>query len=203
MLQTNIFITIDKQDEPIIPADNVLAVDYYWYIAVTVNTVNTKPNFYCAELRGIRGFYFNLRRKLGEKKAYDKIKSLKNIEFLRVNHELHEISKTIVEEAKRTNAIIVLGKLRGIRKNIKGSRRMRRLINNFPYYRLVQYIKYKAAWTSIRTLEISEAPIIAKNPIGIISFLISRDLNFRADSNIRSGIKTNNIKSGALFTIES
>ena len=29
--------------------------------------------------------------------------------------------------------------------------------NSFPYYRLVQYIKYKAAWTSIRTLEISEA----------------------------------------------
>jgi transposase len=40
---------------------------------------------------------------------------------------------------------------------VKGSRPMRRLINNFPYYRLVQYIKYKAAWRSIRTLEISEA----------------------------------------------
>src|SRR5215467_2378906 len=45
----------------------------------------------------------------------------------------------------------------GIQKNIKGSRRIRRLINNFPYYRLVQYIKYEAAWTSIRTLKISEA----------------------------------------------
>jgi transposase len=33
---------------------------------------------------------------------------------------------------------------------------MRRLINNFPYYRLVQYIKYMAPWQSIRTLEISE-----------------------------------------------
>ncbi|HXX98647.1 MAG TPA: zinc ribbon domain-containing protein [Candidatus Bathyarchaeia archaeon] len=50
-----------------------------------------------------------------------------------------------------------MGKLKGIRKNIKGSRRMRRLINNFPYYRLVQYIKYKAAWRTIRALEISEA----------------------------------------------
>ncbi|MFY9868346.1 MAG: transposase [Candidatus Nitrosopolaris sp.] len=148
-----IFITIEKQDEPIIPADNVLAVDLRCKnIAVIVNTVNTRPNFYGAAVRGIRGFYFNLRRKLGEKKASDKIKSLKNIEFLQVNHELHKI-----EEAKRTNAVIVLGKLKGIRKNIKGSRRMRRLINNFPYYRLVQYIKYKAAWRSIRTLEISEA----------------------------------------------
>jgi putative transposase len=50
-----------------------------------------------------------------------------------------------------------LGKLKGIRKNIKGSRRMRRLINNFPYHRSVQYFKYKAAWVSIRALEISEA----------------------------------------------
>jgi putative transposase len=99
-----IFITIQKQEELIIPADNVLAVDLGCKnIAVTVNSVNTKPNFYGVALRGIRGFYFNLRRKLGEKKAYDKIKSLKNIEFLRVNHELHKISKTIVEEAKRTN----------------------------------------------------------------------------------------------------
>ena len=66
------------------------------------------------------------------------------------------INKTIVDEAKRTNAVIVLGKMKGIRNYVKGSRRMRRLINNFPYYRLVQYIKYKAAWRSIRTLDISE-----------------------------------------------
>jgi putative transposase len=123
-----IFITIEKQDEPIIPPDNVLAVDLGCK-NIAVNTVNTKPNFYGDTLRGIRGFYFNLRRKLGEKKASDKIKSLKNIEFLQANHELHKISKAIVEEAKRTNAVIVLGKLKGIRKNIKGSRRMRRLIN--------------------------------------------------------------------------
>jgi len=117
-----IFINIEKQDEPIIPPDNVLAIDLSCKnIAVTVNTINTKPNFYGAALRGIRGFYFNLRRKLGEKKASDRIKSLKNVEFLQVNHELHKISKAIVEEAKRTYAVIVLGKLKGIRKNIKGT----------------------------------------------------------------------------------
>jgi hypothetical protein len=55
---------------------------------------------YGAVLRGIRGFYFNLRRKLGEKKASDKIKSLKNIEFLQVNHELHKISKTMLKKQK-------------------------------------------------------------------------------------------------------
>ena len=137
--------------------DNVLSVDLGCKnIAVTVNSANTKPNFYGKTVRKIKGFYFNLRKRLGEKKAFDKIRSMKNIEFLQVNHELHKISKTIVDEAKRTNAMIVLGKLKGIRKNIKGSKRVRRLINNFPYYRLVQYIKYKAAWIGIKVLEINE-----------------------------------------------
>jgi transposase len=53
------FITIEKQDEAIIPADNVLAIDLGCKnIAVTVNTFNMKPNFYGAALRG---FYFILR----------------------------------------------------------------------------------------------------------------------------------------------
>jgi putative transposase len=76
---------------------------------------------------------------------------------LQVNHQLHKISKAIVEEARRTNAVIVVGKLKGMRKRIKGSRRTKRLINNFPYYRLVQYIKYKAGWIGLKVMEISEA----------------------------------------------
>jgi transposase len=47
-----VFITIERQDGPIIPPDNVLAVDLGCEnIAVTVNTVNTKPNFSHVESR--------------------------------------------------------------------------------------------------------------------------------------------------------
>jgi transposase len=50
-----IFITIEKQDEPIPSANNALAIDLGCKnIAVTVNTTITKPNFYGARLRGIR-----------------------------------------------------------------------------------------------------------------------------------------------------
>lgn len=88
---------------------NVLAIDLGVYnIAVTTNTANTRPNFYGKDLRRIRSFYFNLRRKLGQKKAFYKIKAMKNAEFKQVNHELHKISKEIVDEAARRNAIIVL-----------------------------------------------------------------------------------------------
>src|SRR5690606_41443186 len=134
---------------------NILAIDLgVRHIAVTTNTANTRPNFYGKDLRQIRGFHFNLRRKLGQKKAFYKIKQLKNREFLQVNHELHRISKEIVDEAKRTNAVIVVGKLKGIRQRIKAGRRVRRLVNNFPYYRLVQYIRYKAEWVGISVLEV-------------------------------------------------
>jgi putative transposase len=161
-----IYITIEKkndqdkeeEEEQQLSIQNILAIDLgVRHIAVTVNTANTRPNFYGQNLREIRGWYFWLRRKLGQKKGFYKIKALKNTEFLQVNHELHIISRQIVEEAQMTNAIIVVGKLKGIRNRIKAAdRRIKRLINNFPYYRLVQYIKYKAEWLGIKVIEVSE-----------------------------------------------
>jgi putative transposase len=160
-----IYITIEKkndqdkeEEEQQLSIQNILAIDLgVRHIAVTVNTANTRPNFYGQNLREIRGWYFWLRRKLGQKKGFYKIKALNNTEFLQVNHELHIISRQIVEEAQMTNAIIVVGKLKGIRNRIKAAdRRIKRLINNFPYYRLVQYIKYKAEWLGIKVIEVSE-----------------------------------------------
>jgi hypothetical protein len=46
-------------------------------------------------------------------------------------------------------------------------------------------------------------PITEKNPIGIISLLISRSFNFRPDSKIRIGRMTKNIRSGNLFVVKS
>lgn len=154
----HIFLCVEKNIEQPKPPTNVLAIDLgVRHIAVTANTANPRPNFYGKDLRRIRGKYFNLRRKLGQKKAFYKIKALKDREFLQVNHELHRISKSIVEEAKRTNAVIVVGKLKGIRNRIKAGRRVKRIVNNFPYYSLVQYIRYKAEWAGVRLAEESEA----------------------------------------------
>jgi putative transposase len=154
-----VFLCIEKEiNPPPIPISNILAIDLgVRHVAVTTSTANIRPNFYGKVLRRIRGKYFNLRRRLGQKKAFYKIRALKDKEFLQVNHELHMISKAIVEEAKRTNAVIVVGKLKGIRNRIKKGRRIHRLINNFPYYTLIQYIKYKAEWVGIKLMEASEA----------------------------------------------
>jgi putative transposase len=131
-----------------------LAVDLGIHnIATTVNSVDEKPKFYGKKLRAIRGHYFHLRRKLPNRKA---VRKIGNHEKSIVNHELHKISKAIVQEAVENNSLIMVGKLKGIRRNGKG-RIFNRKLNSFPYRKLVSFIEYKANWQGIPVLEISEA----------------------------------------------
>jgi len=137
--------------------DSILAVDMGMHnIATTVNSNDPKPKFYGKDLRQVRGHYFRLRRNLGEKKALKTIKKIGNHEQRIVNHELHKISKDIVQEALENNSVIVLGKLKGIRRN-DGGRRFNRKLNSFPYYKLASFIEYKAQWQGIPVLKVSEA----------------------------------------------
>jgi putative transposase len=150
-----VYITVEAEIPERKPS-NVLAVDLGIHnIATTVNSVDEKPKFYGKKLRAIRGHYFHLRRKLPNRKA---VRKIGNHEKRIVNHELHKISKAIVQEANRTNSIIVLGKLKGIRKNGNGKgRRFKRKLNSFPYYKLSSYIEYKARWQGIPVLKVNEA----------------------------------------------
>jgi len=120
-----------------------------------VNSKTSETHFYGKKLRAVRGHYFCLRRKLPNRRAVKKVgKHEKRI----VNHELHKISKAIVQEAKRTNSAIILGKLKGIRENGNGKgRRFNRKLNNFPYHKLSSYIEYKAGWLGIPILKVNEA----------------------------------------------
>jgi len=137
--------------------NSILAVDMGIHnIATTVNSNDPKPKFYGKNLRGVRGHYFHLRRKLGEKKALKTIKKIGNHEQRIVNYELHKISKAIVQEALENNSTIVLGELKGIRRN-GGGRRFNRKLNSFPYHKLASFIEYKAQWQGIPVLKVSEA----------------------------------------------
>lgn len=53
-----------------------------------------------------------------------------------VNDILHKISKAIVDEALENDSMIVLGDLKGIRRNGEGRKFNRKLNNGFPYHRL-------------------------------------------------------------------
>jgi putative transposase len=115
-----------------------------------------KPTFYDNGLKGVRGHYYHLRKALGRKKALRTIRKIGHTENRKVNAILHKISREIVDSAKETDSMIAFGKLTGIRKNGHG-RRFNRKLCSFPYYRLAQYIKYKAKWEGIMVVEVPEA----------------------------------------------
>ncbi len=114
-----------------------------------------KPVFMGRKVRGLRRHYAYLRKRLGERKLQRKIKKIGNTEQRKVNDILHNISKKIVSIAKANNAVILLGDLTGIRQRSKG-KRFNRIVANMPFYRLTQYIIYKACWEKIPVITTKE-----------------------------------------------
>jgi len=152
-----VHITVEKEVEIEQEYNNILAIDLgIRWIATIVSTADIKPKFYGKELRRVRGHYFHLRRKLGKLRKFKAIKKIGNKEKRIVDDLLHKISREIVNRAKKENAVIVLGDLKGIRKQDRG-RKFNRKLNSFPYYRLSKFIEYKALWEGIAVIKVNEA----------------------------------------------
>ena len=140
----------------------VLAVDLgERTIATTVLLCNgqiSHPHFYGKNVRGIRRHYAWLRKRLGERKALKTIRKVGHTEKRKVNAVLHKISKAIVEEAQRENAVIVIGNPCGIRQRARGKgKRFNRIVSNMPFHRLSMMIEYKAIQQGILVVSTSEA----------------------------------------------
>ncbi len=61
-----------------------------------------------------------------------------------VNDLNHKIAKEIILIAKRMRRAIVIEKLKGLKRNIKGSKKIRKILHRWCYNDLIQKIKYKA-----------------------------------------------------------
>ena len=120
-------------------------------LATTIE--NGKPCFYGKQVRTIRGHYFHLRRSVGKPRI---IKHWRNGERRSVRHEVHTITRRIVDHAKRMNAVIVIGDLQGIRNKDCG-RSFNRRLSGQPFYLFKQLLTYKANWEGIRVLTVPEA----------------------------------------------
>jgi len=112
-----------------------------------------KACFYGKEVRTIRGHHFRLRRSVGKPSI---IRKWRRNEQRSVRNEVHTITRRIVEHAKRMNALIVVGDLKGIRQERRG-RRFNRRLSSQPFYLFKQMLTYKANWEGIRVLTVSEA----------------------------------------------
>jgi putative transposase len=112
-----------------------------------------KPRFYGKDVRRTRGNYYRLRRSVGKGRI---IRKWRDKERETVRHQVHAITRRIVEQAKRANAIIVLGNLEGIRRRNHG-RSFNRRLSSQPFYVFKQQLTYKANWEGIRVLTVPEA----------------------------------------------
>jgi putative transposase len=143
------------------PSASVITVDFgERHIATSVEYANGKiqnPRFYGTEVRGIRRHYAWLRKRLGNRKALKTIKKIGRKEHRKVNTVLHNISRAIVNRAEELNAVILLGSPNGtsMRRNAKG-KRFRRIVYSMPYYRLTQFIEYKALQEGIYVVQANE-----------------------------------------------
>lgn len=143
-----LYITIQKEVKPI-HAHNILGIDLGIRWSATVCDLRTgQARFYGKDIREIRGKYFYLRRKIN--------KNFSDIEKRKVNDKLHKISRRIVEWAKETNSMIVVGDLKDVRNGNKG-RKFNRKISNMPSFKLKQQILYKANWEGIKVLFVEES----------------------------------------------
>ena len=132
-------------------------------VSVTLQHTSMNPVFHGGKtLRKIRAHHRRLRSALGKKKLLKKIKQIAQKEQRAINAVLHKISKELVRCAQELknmgkHPVLLLGDLKHIRKAAgKKGRKMRRIINQWPFYRLVQFITYKAMNAGIPVALIDE-----------------------------------------------
>jgi putative transposase len=154
-------LTFEFEAPPMRRCSSILAVDLgerFCATAVLWHRGVVKAQFLGREIRGIRRHYAWLRRRLQERGLTQVVKRVGKKEKCCVNAVLHRVSKWIVSLADSTNSYIILGDLTGIRRRANGKgKRLNRIVNNMPYYRLTKMIEYKAMLKGIPVITTSEA----------------------------------------------
>ena len=134
----------------------MLGVDLGLRHPATVVDFMTRHTYFLGEkLKQVKGKYFYLRRKLGQEKNIKQIKKMRNKERRKTKTLLHQLSRLIVNLAKELKAILIIGHLKGIRKDSKG-RKFNRKVGSMPYYSLSHFIEYKAREVGVPTVFVNE-----------------------------------------------
>lgn len=154
-------LIVKKQITVMPEYSSVLSVDLgERFLATSVvlqGTSMTAPKFYGKKARGIRRHYAWLRKRLGERKLLKVIRRIGHTEQRKINDLCHKIARQIVEQAEKHNAVIVVGDLEGIRERTRSKgKRLRRIVDHMPYYKLTEYIRYKALWKGIAVILANE-----------------------------------------------
>jgi putative transposase len=109
---------------------------------------------------GIRERRYRQRKRMqaiGSKSARRVLKRLSGREQRFMRAVNHQISKQLVEKAKRTGRGLALEDLSGIRERVRVSRRQRRRLHGWAFHQLGEMVKYKARKFGLPVFEVDPA----------------------------------------------
>lgn len=130
-----------------------MGVDLGILIPAVATTEDGKVKFFGngRQNKYYRRYHKTKRVKLGNAKKLNAIKKMNNKEQRYMNNQDHKISREIVNFAKNNNVCVIrLECLEGISKTTRTSRKNKKNIYNWSFYRLSMYIEYKANLEGIR-----------------------------------------------------
>jgi IS605 OrfB family transposase len=140
--------------EPIVSFGTVvMGVDLGLKIPAVAVTQNSKTKF-CGN--GRQNKYYKrkhraTRKKLGKLKKQKAINTLDNKEQRWMQDTDHKVSRQVVNFAKENNvSVIRLEKLSGIRQTARTSRKNEKNLHSWSFYRLANFIEYKAILEGIK-----------------------------------------------------
>ena len=140
-------IKIPEADETFTP----VGIDIGIRNLAVVSVAQQQPKFFNGKrVRWKRNFYFEQRRKLFKNFALQEVKRLRGMETRYLDIINHNISKQIINIAKRTDKpVIIMEDLKGITKYKIWTKRGNRMLSNWTFKRLQKAIEYKALWEGI------------------------------------------------------
>lgn len=135
------------------PGSAVMGVDLGLKVPAVAVTDQGKARFFGngRQNKYIKRKHRSRRRKLGKLKKLSAIRKLNDKEQRWMKDHDHKVSRQIVNFAiQESVGVIRLEQLSGIRQTARTSRKNEKNLHSWSFYRLAQYIGYKAAMAGIR-----------------------------------------------------
>lgn len=146
-------ICIKIEDKPTSKEGNTMGVDLGLKVPAVAITDTGKTKFFGngRQNKYMKRKFRSKRKELGKAKKLKAINKLHDKEQRWMKDQDHKISKSIVSFAIKNNVSeIRLEKLTNIRNTAKTSRRNEKNLHTWSFYRLAQFIEYKAALAGIQ-----------------------------------------------------
>ena len=161
------FVYEINEIEKVNESNNVMGVDLGIKCPAVSYCTDGSVKFYGNDRKNkyMRRHYANLRKWFQKTKKQTVVKRIKNKEQRIMKDIDHKISREIVNTAKKHKAkVIKLERLENIRSTTRTSRKNNPSLHTWSFYRLAQYIEYKAKLAGIEVEYVDPAYTSQKCP---------------------------------------